>query len=153
MKSINQFRGYYRFLSNFWPCDIDFAINKNKLITFPSVEHFYQAMKSKRTEDWIRICNLPKAGDAKREGQKIKLRDDWEEVKLEIMEIGLKIKFSHSNLKLLRMLLETGDLKIIEGNYWHDNFWGDCFCSKCENIKGKNNLGKLLMRIRDFWRE
>lgn len=47
-----------------------------------------------------------------------------------------------------KMLLETGDVKIIEGNYWHDNLWGNCFCKKCENIKGQNWLGRLIMDIR-----
>ena len=45
------------------------------------------------------------------------------------------------------MLLSTGDVAIIEGNYWHDNFYGQCTCEKCAG-KGKNKLGKLLMDIR-----
>jgi predicted NAD-dependent protein-ADP-ribosyltransferase YbiA (DUF1768 family) len=44
-------------------------------------------------------------------------------------------------------LLGTGQLLIVEGNWWHDNFWGDCQCPKCYKI-GANNLGKILMEVR-----
>jgi hypothetical protein len=37
---------------------------------------------------------------------------------------------------------------LIEGNWWHDNFYGSCTCNKCVN-KGENNLGKILMKIRE----
>ena len=42
----------------------------------------------------------------------------------------------------------TGDAELIEGNTWHDNYWGVCSCSKC-NGRGKNRLGKLLMKVRE----
>jgi len=44
------------------------------------------------------------------------------------------------------MLLQTGDEELIEGNKWGDRFWGVC------KGKGKNNLGKILMKIRDVYK-
>lgn len=37
---IDQFTGEHRFLSNFWPCEVQYAN-----LTFPSVENAYQACK------------------------------------------------------------------------------------------------------------
>ena len=62
------------------------------------------------------------------------------------MEWALTEKFKDPDLK--RMLIETGDEELIEGNNWHDNFFGSCYCDRCGN-KGENNLGKILMKIRN----
>lgn len=85
-------------------------------------------------------------GQAKRLGRTITLRSDWETVKLEVMEQLVRQKFQYQLLK--EKLLETEDAILIEGNYWHDNFWGSCTCAKCGN-RGQNNLGKILMKIRE----
>ena len=50
-------------------------------------------------------------------------------------------KFSQ-NEYLKRRLLETGNALLIEGNDWGDTYWGVC------NGRGKNKLGKILMRVR-----
>ena len=47
------------------------------------------------------------------------------------------------------MLLLTGGAELIEGNHWHDNFWGICTCDKCWDKRQENQLGKLLMKIRN----
>ena len=39
-------------------------------------------------------------------------------------------------------LLATGKATLVEGNSWGDTFWGVC------RGKGKNMLGKILMRVR-----
>lgn len=167
--TISSFSGEYRFLSNFYPCNLpaiyltaesyfftelhDVRFFDEEEIIFPTVEHFFQAMKSKKWEDWKFIYSLKTAKEAKQEGRKLELRKDWETVKLDIMDVGLCGKFSKKyNPDLLRKLLYTGDSLLIEGNYWHDNFWGDCTCEKCKGIKGENNLGKLLMEVRE-WRK
>lgn len=138
--TIDDFRGAYSFLSNFYSCDIDYD-GEN----YTSSECAFQAMKesdkSKRG-NWSHLS----PSEAKKKGRKCKLRSDWEEVKVNIMFDILKAKFSDEDLKT-RLLL-TGDKPLIEGNQWHDNFWGNCTCRKCEGIKGKNMLGKLLMKLR-----
>jgi len=141
---INEFQGINRFLSNFYPSP---GIIDDMGIRYSTVEHYYQAQKTLDKETRLEIATLEKPGDSKRYGNKIKLRDDWEDVKIEIMKEGLRQKFSIGHLRVKLKL--TGNHKLIEGNYWHDNFWGICSCQKCKNIKGKNWLGILLMEIRD----
>jgi hypothetical protein len=54
----------------------------------------------------------------------------------------LRAKFTQ-NKNLRKMLVDTGDAYLEETNYWHDTFWG------VYNGIGENNLGKLLMVVRD----
>ena len=79
---------------------------------------------------------------AKRKGRRVKLRDDWEEVKDQIMYEIVLNKFSQ-NEELRKKLIATGDEYLTEGNTWHDTYWGVC------NGKGKNKLGKILMQVRE----
>jgi len=58
------------------------------------------------------------------------------------MEELLFIKFGGKEPLLTRALIATGDTELIEGNDWEDTFWGVC------NGMGENNLGKLLMKVR-----
>lgn len=92
------------------------------------------------------VAKIVNPGDAKKVGKVVKVRSDWNEKKLGIMEWGLREKFK--DRKLAEDLLLTGDLNLIEENNWHDNFWGTCSCSRCEN-GGLNYLGKILMKIRE----
>lgn len=140
---INKFHGDYRFLSNFYP-----AIVYYKGVSFPTVEHAYQASK---TLDDVVIRSISKlqadkAGKAKRIGRTVKLRLNWEVLKLSMMEIFIRQKFDQISLK--KKLLQTGTEELIEGNTWHDNYYGNCECLRCKDIKGENHLGKLLMKVR-----
>jgi N-glycosidase YbiA len=103
-----------------------------------------------------RIYSPVKPGDAKRMGRRLKLRPDWEEVKLAIMLDLLRLKFRPIILKprslgptlstfqtsLAGRLIATGEAELIESNTWNDFFWGVCMGV------GENHLGKLLMRVR-----
>ena len=147
MEKIDSFKGEYEFLSNF-----SYSPFIYKDIFYPTVEHYFQAQKSMILSERQAIAAAPTPGKAKHMGRNVKLRTDWEFVKLRIMKYALNEKFSnYSDLKA--KLLETGNEELVEGNWWHDNFWGDCSCPKCKNIAGKNNLGKLLMMLRDEYRE
>ena len=141
---IDSFKDEWAEFSNFYPCKIIF-----QGIEFPSVEHAYVASKSESPMFWRKISEIPanEAGKTKKLGRSIKLRSDWEIVKIALMRRFLTQKFNQSPFK--EKLLSTGDAILIEGNYWHDNIWGDCKCPKCKNIKGKNYLGGLLMKIRE----
>lgn len=132
---IDSFSGEHRFLSNFYPSFLSFG----KLV-FQTVEHGYQAAKSLNQEDWFTIANLVTPGEAKRVGQKLTLRPDWETYKLEAMQDLLRMKFNIPHLK--EKLIATGNQELIEGNHWGDTYWGIC------QGKGQNHLGKLLMKIR-----
>ena len=138
---INKFDGQYAFLSNFYNSMIC-----HEYIFYPTVEHYFQAMKSTDLKIRKWIADAPTPGEAKRRGRAIQLRPDWEEVKEQVMLDGLRLKFKIPALR--EMLLETRSSELIEGNYWHDNTWGNCSCDKCKDIEGKNMLGKLLMKVR-----
>lgn len=134
--NIESFSGEFRFLSNFWPASVELDGD-----LYPSTEHAYQAAKTldKGLRSKIRQADSP--GKAKRLGGKLKLREDWETVKLGVMENILRQKFSEPLLKM--KLQNTAPKELIEGNHWNDTFWGIC------NGEGSNHLGKLLMKIRD----
>ena len=133
---IATFTGKNEFLSNFWPCKVQY-----QGIVYPSVEHGFQACKSLSRRDRIRISKLKTATAAKRAGRRLKLRSDWERVKKVIMYNFLRQKFKDPELR--DKLIATRDAKLIEGNWWGDSYWG------VYGGKGKNKLGKLLMKIRD----
>ncbi|MCK9556093.1 NADAR family protein [Candidatus Pacearchaeota archaeon] len=137
---INKFRDQYAFLSNFFPCRI---IHDG--IFYPSVEHAYQAQKTMDKKEQYHIATLKTPMEAKTYGKHLIMRDDWEIVKLDIMERLLIVKFKAPCLR--KMLLNTKDKELIEGNYWKDTYWG----VDLKTNKGENNLGKLLMKIREFY--
>lgn len=139
--AINSFFGEYRFLSNFWICDVYY-----EGLTYPSSEAAYQAAKTLDMNERRQFLNLT-PGQAKRFRGKITLRDDWEEVKYDVMSEIVWNKFN-GNSYLTNLLIATGDEELIEGNTWHDNTWGNCSCDRCKNIQGKNYLGKILMDTR-----
>jgi predicted NAD-dependent protein-ADP-ribosyltransferase YbiA (DUF1768 family) len=68
----------------------------------------------------------------------------WREVKLKTMLELCTLKFTN-NPDLKRLLLQTGDKLLVEGNDWGDEYWGFDF----ETKKGRNYLGRILMHLRD----
>jgi len=132
--AITSFSEENRFLSNFWPCVV-----KIEGIEYPSVEHAYQAAKTLNVAEREEIALLT-AGQAKRRGYRVLLRDDWESIKLGVMEDLVRQKFIDRVLR--EKLLATGDEELIEGNDWGDKFWGVC------DGEGENWLGKILMKVR-----
>ncbi|HEY6062566.1 MAG TPA: NADAR family protein [Chitinophagaceae bacterium] len=141
MKTINEFQGEYRFLSNFWPC---YLMYQNLL--YPTAEHAYQAAKVESPDVKTSIKNCATPAEAKDffETYKIKPDPGWTIAKkLLVMEEILMIKFGGKDPFLTRALLATGDANLVEGNSWNDTFWGVC------NNSGENNLGRLLMKVRE----
>ncbi len=126
--TIHSFTGSYRFLSNFF-IEPDGS----------HVEGEYQAHKVWPV-DW-RIADMSPS-QAKRVGQALPLRHDWERIKIIVMRTLVTRKFDdHPTLAL--QLLNTLDAELIEGNYWNDTYWGVC------RGVGENHLGKILMQVRD----
>lgn len=136
MTVIDSFRGEYGFLSNFHKCSVEF-----EGMTYPSVEHAFQAAKNPDPEYRSLIASVSSPVTAKRMGKKTALRPDWEEVKDGIMYKLLKSKFSDPELRV--KLIATGDAELTDGNNHWDRFWGVC------RGEGLNKLGKLLMRVRE----
>lgn len=136
MSSITEFKGGYRFLSNFYPC----VIKGVGGMVFNSVEHGFQAAKTLDVDSQVKIWQAATPGDAKRLGRRVTLRQDWELIKLAVMLDLVRQKFAEPTLR--RQLLATLDAELVEGNWWNDTFWGVC------RGKGENHLGKILMQVR-----
>ncbi|MEK0324846.1 MAG: NADAR family protein, partial [Nitrosopumilus sp.] len=91
------------------------------------------------------VAGISTPGQAKRFGRTFRLRSDWKEVRVPMMESILRRKFEQPNLKIRLLEIEE---EIIEHNVWHDNFWGICQCGRDLCNSGKNILGLLLMTLR-----
>ena len=128
----------YRFLSNFWPVPGGIVLDGR---SYTTVEHAYQAAKTEDYVERLKIHGAVSPGDAKRLGRKVKVRDNWEQIKLELMLNLVRDKFSPGT-RLARRLVETGEDELVEENSWGDTFWG------CRQGVGQNHLGKILMQVR-----
>jgi len=136
------YEGPHYYLSNF----SSFAIMQRRTL-WMTVEHAYQASKffpGHHASVVGEIERAMSAHDAKQIAKVNKefVRPDWQEVKLEVMEKLLRLKFAqHSYIR--RKLLETGTAPLIEDSP-KDAFWG-----RGPDGKGQNQLGKLWMKIRE----
>jgi len=132
----------YGFLSNFSSNSV--LVNG---ITWPTVEHWYQAQKFIGKEGFEAVLRADTPARAKKIGSNKNspygpLRKDWEEIKEDVMFAGLVAKFTQ-NRKLSERLLATGNVHLVE-HAKKDSYWGDG-----GNGNGRNRLGALLERVRD----
>ena len=137
--TITEFRGEYRWLSNFESVPIELDG-----VTYASVEHAYMSAKS--TDPlWKEFCadETQTPSMVKRASREIELVEGWEQKKMDVMEHCLRCKFNQEPFKF--NLIDTGDRHIQEGNWWNDTFWGVCL----KTNKGNNFLGVLIMKIRE----
>jgi ribA/ribD-fused uncharacterized protein len=159
---IERFLDQYRWLSNFWEVEIKYCG-----VIYPTVEHYYVAMKVNEPQkvnieidgekqeiymdvpqlrEYISMIETP--SKAKNFGKKeLKERADWDDIKVSIMEWALNEKYKQEPFRT--KLLETGDVYIQEGNTWNDTYWG----VNIDTGEGKNVLGKLIMKIREQLKE
>ena len=135
-ETIDRFRGEHAFLSNFHRAPFRWQGRE-----WPHAESAYQAAKTRdeRARERIRTARSP--AEAKRLGRRADLRCDWERVKAHVMHSILVAKFAVPELR--DALLATGDAELVEGNTWGDVYWGRV------DGRGRNQLGRTLMRIRD----
>lgn len=131
--------GKYGFLSNLYKVQIEF-----EGIKFPTTEHAYQygKFKDKDAREWAMKSPNPHLLSVLAHGLfSWDIVKNWNNIKVDRMYNVLKIKFSNDELK--QKLLETGNSILIE-NSKSDSFWGIG-----KKGKGKNMLGKHLMKIRE----
>lgn len=136
MKQIDVFKGRYFFLSNFFSAPVTWNGR-----TYLNNEAAFQSAKCIKDSMRDKFTHLDPSR-AKRAGRTTKLRQDWEDVKEQVMYEVCFAKFTQ-NPDLGKKLVETGDAILVEGNDWNDRVWG--------MVKGvgQNKLGKILMRIRE----
>ncbi|MFC5849156.1 SLOG family protein [Deinococcus petrolearius] len=135
--AITSFRGAFAFLSNFHALPVKF-----EGVTYATVEAAFQAAKTLdlRIRRRIAQAKTPAAARALGRDRRLQLREDWEKVKVGIMEDLLRQKFQDPTLA--RSLMATEGRSIQEHNTWGDQFWG------ISKGSGQNMLGLLLMKVR-----
>ncbi len=106
-------------------------------------EHYFQAQKFYNTkyEEIIRLLDNPMKAATMGRNHDLPLRDDWEQIKDEIMKKAVYAKFSQNN-DIKNILLSTNDNILIEKTS-NDYYWG---CGT--KGTGKNKLGIILMKVR-----
>lgn len=109
---------------------------------YKSIEHFYQSMKTLDNFERIKILESKTPQEARHLGKNIKVRKEWKFIKNRIMWEGLLTKFNLPKYK--DILLSTCGHELVHWSPW-DKYWG-----VDNNGNGKNILGKMLMRIRDY---
>lgn len=131
--------GLYGEFSNFANYPIKL---KNK--TWKTTEHYFQAQKfaNKDYQEKIRNADSPMMAAQLGRSRKEKILKNWDNIKQNVMYEAVKAKFIQ-HIDLAQLLLETKDSKIIEHTE-NDDYWGDG-----GDGKGKNMLGKILMKVRD----
>ena len=146
------FFGEYRFLSNFWPAEVEL-----KGLTFKSTEVAYQAAKCRKEKDMNRFIELDST-QSKRLGRHlieygIEFDPKWEERKESLMGYLVMQKFSR-HPELRKKLLDTQAKTLTESNSWNDRFWGVAHYLNSQgnwiSRGGENHLGQILMRTRNI---
>ncbi|WP_306643932.1 NADAR family protein [Sanyastnella coralliicola] len=110
---------------------------------YPTVEHFFQSQKFTDPvhAERIRLASSSKVATELGNDMKHKTKNNWDEMKDDIMFLGVKLKFNQ-NPEMLNALIQTGETLII-ANSPLDHYWG----IGLDNT-GRNHLGTLLMRVR-----
>lgn len=147
------FSGNLRFLSNFHvePFSFDaweLGAGEMACRTAASGEHAFNALKTADVDQQAWVLAAPTPLEAKRRGRRVALRPDWDTGgRVLAMQVVLRGKFRPGS-RLAELLVQTGTLRLVETNYWHDQFWGDCYCPRHSGTPGVNMLGELLMSRR-----
>ena len=117
-------------------------------LEWPSVEHYYQAMKfdDDAYRERIRRAEHPKRARKLGRSRWKKRRKDWKKIKVTVMTRGVYIK-CRTHPEIAEALLATGEQALVE-NSNYDYFWG---CGR--DRRGENMYGKVLMNVRERLRE
>ena len=132
----------------------DYALFVNE-IYIPTVEALYQACKFSLypsiQQSIISQSNPMKAKTISRAYQSY-VRQDWDVIKVHIMEWCLKVKLAQNWNTFGNLLDETGDAIIVEYST-KDHVWG-AMPRGDGKLEGENILGRLLMKLRqDYLRK
>jgi len=118
--------------------------------TYPTSEHLFQSFKfqkySPNIAEHIRTySDKPSIAFSEARQHQNEVRSDWNQVKIQKMDITLWHKFTQ-HLDLKAELLATGDAELAEDSD-KDAFWG-----LGPDGRGRNELGKALERLRAGFR-
>jgi ribA/ribD-fused uncharacterized protein len=146
---IDDFRGKYFFLSNFYLRTFTMYG-----IVFDCSERAYMWHKTDLQTEKDAIMAVKTPADVKEQGGPgfTTKKPGWDEIHRQPSMFSVRDAQYTQNPDLKQRLLNTEDSLLIEGNWWHDNFWGDCNCPKCICIPGENYLGKTHMSLREKYK-
>jgi len=110
---------------------------------WPSVEHYYQAMKftDEGIREQIRNADHPEAVRKLAKKHRRQVREDWKRLRKTVMTRGIYIK-CRTHAEVAEALLATGDQEIRETSQY-DYYWG---CGR--DGRGDNVYGRVLMNVR-----
>ena len=112
-------------------------------IEWPSLEHYFQAMRFNDEEYRRSIASTgtPEAIKKLKKSWFKSKRKDWKQVRTTVMTRGLYMQ-CQMYPEMAQALLQTEDKRLVE-NSLYDYFWG---CGR--DRRGENQYGKVLMNIR-----
>ena len=110
-----------------------------------TTEHYFQAQKfyDEEYKEVIRNAPDPKTAANLGRSREVPIREDWGNIKDDVMRKAVLAKF-RTHKQLRNRLLETGNQKLVE-NAPGDYYWG---CGA--DGTGKNMLGKILEEVREI---
>lgn len=107
------FFGPYRPLSNFWPAMVEYDGD-----IYSTSENAYQAAKfASKDRDIFKTCSAGEAKKLSDAPHRLYIGENWNLLKLNVMEYVLRQKFSSLNPELVEFLIRTGSKKLIEANW------------------------------------
>lgn len=131
------------FMSNYE--QLQFPIIDIDRLEYWNSEGFYMAQRAASYKVRYDIAEASlKGGQASRNARKKFLLEMDFKLRAQYMYRAVRAKFA-ANTYLAKKLQDTGDVEIIEKNYWNDTFFGVDDTS----LKGANVLGKILMIVRE----
>ncbi len=139
MPPLDHFEGEYYCLSNYYDpvsVTVDGLTYRNSEAAF----HAYKTTDMNKRREFTDLN--PDA--AKKKGRHLDLPSDWDDIRIDVMKKVVRAKFTQ-HPDPAKKLPATGNRELIEGTKWHDTFWGIDLNTR----KGDNNLGKILMALRE----
>lgn len=119
-----------------------------------NTEALYQACRFPHLiEAQLEIIKLPSGMGSKMISKHYRpqTRADWDAVRIDIMRWCIRVKLMQNWVGFGALLESTGDRAIVEHSH-KDPFWGALTTGR-GTLRGQNVLGKLLMELRDEYRQ
>ncbi|MDF1692750.1 MAG: NADAR family protein [Zhongshania sp.] len=115
---------------------------------WPSVEHYYQAMKfdDAAYRELIRLAAHPADAAKLGKSRRHQKRKDWKKNSVTYMTRASYIK-ARTHADVAQLLLDSGEMEIKDVSQY-DYFWGSG-----RDMRGENAFGKMLMGVRKKLRE
>jgi ribA/ribD-fused uncharacterized protein len=163
MKIVDNYYFFYtNWLSNFHKCEMT---DPNTGLKFTTTEQVFMWYKADFFKDTASLAKLSVYGmhpkEAKAFGRGVQGYDEkrWETVRTGFMVYANYLKYSQ-NADIKEKLLKTGDLILVEASPI-DPIWGiglaeetdDAILADPKNWKGRNLLGKSIMKVRSMLRD